>query len=211
MTPNDIFYIQKLIAACCIRSPVLELGAGYGGATAREVVERAGLEYKATDICGGPGVDYRANFEADDCLSNFPRTDFGSVFVLNVLEHAFLPIAVLDNAIKLCKTGGTVVTIAPCMWPVHNYPRDYQRLLPDWFVTYAERRPNVRLIERHFEFLGFGPVADFMQNGERRLPSPFRHTAESLYSRAVHKLFNTTGRGQWTAHHVAIGAVFEKA
>jgi len=210
MTPDDVEYVRKLVHGGTIGGPVLELGAGYGGTTSRKEIERAGLEYKTTDISIGPGVDYAADFEADDVSVAIPRADFGSVLVLNVLEHAFAPITVLDNAIRITRTGGTVVTITPTMWPVHNYPRDHQRLLPDWFVTFAERRPGVRLVESHFEFLGRGLVAEFAQGELRNLPPPWRNEASSFYTRGVNKLFNTASRGQWAAPHCAIGAVFQK-
>lgn len=210
MTNEDIEFVQRLLVCGIIRGPVLELGAGYGGETSREMVERAGLEYQTTDVCTGPGVDYVADFEADSCLSSFPHRNFGTVLVLNVLEHVFAPIEVLDNSVKLTRPGGTVIVITPCMWPVHNYPRDYQRLLPDWYITYAERRQNVRLVQSWFEFMGRGPISKFARGEEHHLPSPWRTALASIYSRAVHKCFNTSGRGHWTSTHSAIGAVFHK-
>ncbi|HYQ03653.1 MAG TPA: hypothetical protein VER96_33500 [Polyangiaceae bacterium] len=210
MTPDDVAYVKKLVLDGTIHGPVLELGAGYGGTTSREQIEGAGFEYKTTDIAPGPGVDYAADFEADDVTASISRTDFGSVLVLNVLEHAFAPITVLDNAIRLTRAGGTIVTVTPTMWPVHNYPRDHQRLLPDWYVTFAERRPGVRLLEPHFEFLGYGPVAKFAASGVRNLPPPWRSATSSFYTRGVNKLFNTASRGHWAAPHCAIGAVFQK-
>lgn len=131
------------------------------------------------------------------------------MLVLNVLEHVFEPIKVLDNAIALTKAGGHVVTITPCMWPVHNYPRDCQRLLPDWFVTYAERRPSVKLSEP-FEFVGCGAISGFMEGDHRHLPPPWKSRAGEIYTRGVNKVFNTSSRGQWAANHVAVGALFQK-
>jgi SAM-dependent methyltransferase len=210
MMPNDLAYVKKLLVGGTIRGPVLELGAGYGGSTTRAEIEGAGLEYKTTDMSAGPGVDYAADFEADNVASAIPRADFGSVLILNVLEHVFSPITVLDNAIRITRSGGTIVTITPSMWPVHNYPRDCQRLLPDWYVTFAERRETVRLIEPLFEFVGHGLVANYSKGQLRKLPPPWRSAASSLYTRGINKLFNTASRGQWAAPHIAIGAVFQK-
>jgi len=210
MTSDDVDYVRKLLLGGTITGPVLELGAGYGGTTSREQVEGAGLEYRCTDTSAGPGVDYAADFEAEDVTAAIPRVDFGSVLVLNVLEHAFAPITVLDNAIRVTRSGGTIVTITPSMWPVHNYPRDHQRLLPDWYVTFAERRPGVRLVEPLFEFLGYGAVAKFAQGELRNLPPPWRNAASSLYTRGVNKLLKTANRGHWAAPRSSIGAVFQK-
>jgi len=210
MTPEDVEYVRRLVAAGTIQGPVLELGAGYGGNTSRQQIQDAGLEYKTTDLTAGPGVDYAADFEADDVTSAFPRADFGSVLILNVLEHVFAPITVLDNALRIARVGGTIVTVTPAMWPVHNYPRDCQRLLPDWYVTFAERRPKVRLIEPLFEFLGRGHVSKFADGQVRNLPPPWHSGITSLYTRGVNKVLRTASRGQWAASHCAIGAVFEK-
>lgn len=209
MTLNDLVFVQKLIANRLLLPPVLELGAGYGGSTCREIVQAAELEYKTTDLHAGPGVDFIADFEDNACIEHFPGT-FGSVLVLNVLEHAFEPIKVLNNAVDLCVSGGTIVTITPCVWPVHNFPRDCQRLLPDWYLIFAERNKQVRLLDDGFEFLGYGPIASFARGGELHLPPSSRNEIHDIYSRIAHKLLRTSGRGKWTANHVAIGAVFQK-
>ena len=144
------------------------------------------------------------------CGRSFAQHRYGCILVLNVLEHVFEPIKVLDNAISLLRHEGKVVTITPCMWPIHSYPIDCQRLLPDWFISYAERRKDVQLLDSVFEFVGYGPISAFANGLEAQLPSPWRTVFGQRYSRLVHKLFNTAGRGQWAASHVAVGAAFAK-
>lgn len=210
MTGNDLEYVKNLLATGLIEGPVLELGGGYGGTTCREIVQSTGLTYQSTDIAAGRGVDFVADFEADDCAQRFAQNQYGCVLVLNVLEHVFEPIKVLDNAISLLRPGGKVVTITPCMWPIHSYPIDCQRLLPDWFISFDKRRPNVYLLDTVFEFVGYGPISAFEQGGERHLPNPWPTNFGRWYSKAVHKLFNTSGRRQWSESHIAVGAVFAK-
>jgi 2-polyprenyl-3-methyl-5-hydroxy-6-metoxy-1,4-benzoquinol methylase len=66
-----------------------------------------GLAYQATDLAAGPGVDFIANFETGDGLQEVLEAGpFGTVLVLNVLEHVFDPIAVLDNALAVTSPGG---------------------------------------------------------------------------------------------------------
>lgn len=98
MVGSDLDYVCGLIARNVILGPVLELGAGYGGATARGEVEAANLQYYGTDISPGPGVDFAANFEHSDQMAVFGEVGpFGSVLILNVLEHTFDPIRVLET------------------------------------------------------------------------------------------------------------------
>src|SRR5262249_40436329 len=148
------------------------------------VIESAGLEYWGADNHPGSDVAVVADFESKTCADAFGDRRFGTVLVLNVLEHVFEPITVLDNAVALTRPRGHIVTITPSMWPVHNCPVDCQRLLPDWYVLYAQRRPAVKLVEP-FEFVGRGPVILHMQDGHRHLPAPWETKWSALYARAI--------------------------
>jgi hypothetical protein len=50
MVPKNLAWVQRLIDKQTISGPVLELGAGYGGATAKSLIEKAGFTYYGTDI-----------------------------------------------------------------------------------------------------------------------------------------------------------------
>ena len=118
MVGADTEYIRRLIADNVISDPVLELGAGYGGFTSRTLIEAAGLRYYGSDTARGPGVDYEADFERPEDMAIFqPIAPLGSVLILNVLEHTFDPIQVLDNARTLVRRGGTLVVMTPAVWP----------------------------------------------------------------------------------------------
>ena len=68
-----------------------------------------GSEFLAL-LSSGPtrcGVDYPADFEKPEDMGVFrPIGLLGSVLILNVLEHTFDPIRVLDNAATLLRPGG---------------------------------------------------------------------------------------------------------
>ncbi|MBC8109638.1 MAG: class I SAM-dependent methyltransferase [Verrucomicrobia bacterium] len=209
MTPVDADYIASLIKKGILQNPVLELGGGYGGDTMREQVLAAGMDYLATDMFAAPGIDFVADFEKPETVTPLKQNGgFGTVLVLNVLEHTFEPIKILDNCLSLLKPGGNLVIITPTIWGIHNYPIDCYRLLPDWYVKYAETR-NCILQEDTFEFVGFGKVGAYRKtSGEYSFPPPIP-TDSSLYnySRAIHKIFNTFGRGMNQPSFVAIGVV----
>ena len=212
MTGDDLKYVSAISTAPFFRGPVLELGGGYGGVTSREVVLSRALSYKATDLTAAPGVDLVADFESgagiQDVLAAGP---FGTVLVLNVLEHAFNPTAVLDNAIRVTgETGGALVVLTPAVWPIHNYPIDCCRLLPDWYRQFATTR-GVSLLEETFQYVGYGRVEAFRgPDGQDHLPAPGSRNQpfHRFYSRAVHKVFNTFGRGMMQPSHVALAGVF---
>lgn len=94
------------------------------------------------------------------------------------------------------------------MWPLHNYPVDAWRILPNFYEEYAKRR-GVDLIEEYFVYVGLGPVANFKNaDGSYGYPPPCRPGFRSALSRAVHKMFNTFGRGMFQPSHIAVAAVF---
>ncbi len=212
MTEGDRNYVEMLLIDRAIESPMLELGAGYGGSTCRELAARYAYDYHATDIAPSHGVDFVADFsDARGVSAAFGRRQFGCVLVLNVLEHTFDPIIILDNALALTKEGGHVVVITPATWSLHKYPIDCCRLLPDWYIQYSLTR-DCTLIRKFFWFIGVGEVDRYVDDvGNHAFPVPY-HSApvRRWFSRLIHKLFNTFGRGMAFPSHIAIGAVLQK-
>lgn len=206
MVLNDLDFIRQVLATGLIRGPVLELGAGYGGDTCREAIEAAGLAYFASDAFAGPGVDYVADFEKPVELDR----RFGSILVLNVLEHVFEPIKVLDNAVRLLEPNGTLVVVTPTIWPLHHFPIDSQRLLPGWYDRYVETR-RLRLIRDLFRYIPGGKVDDFRNERGYRYPPISSSVIGLKWAATIHRLFNTAGRGLTVPSHLAIGAVMQKA
>jgi SAM-dependent methyltransferase len=208
MVSADQDWVAALLNANVFAGPVLELGTGYGGATCRTVVEAAGLRYLGTDIAPGAGVDIAANFErAEDMAALRSAGPFGAVLILNVLEHTFDPIRILDNARTLLKPGGALVVLTPAVWPLHSYPIDTWRILPDFYQEYGKRK-GMRLLRERFDFVGFGPVDAFRDAGAApSFPPPANAPWKMLLGRSVHKAFNTFGRAMFQPSHVAVGAV----
>lgn len=207
MTENDVIYIEGLLKNKIITGPVLELGAGYGGSTCRHILTGQDLKYYATDITASEGIDYVADFECDEILTYFPiNAKFNSILILNVLEHTFNPIKILDNATKLLDRNGALIIIAPCIWTLHNYPIDCYRFMPNFFVRYAQIKKMI-LELKYFEYLGNGLIiSNSNSDGEYQFPRP-ASGFYYWYSRIIHRLFNTFGRGTSSPAHVAIGAV----
>jgi SAM-dependent methyltransferase len=212
MVGPDLEFVAQLLRLNVIGGPVLELGTGYGGATCRDLIKNAGLTYFGTDLEPGDGVDFAANFERREDMAVFKAImPFKTVLILNVLEHTFDPIQVLDNARSLLAPGGALVVLTPAVWPLHSYPFDVWRILPDFYREYAKRR-GMRLDDQHFVFAGFGPVTAFTDTaGAPSFPPPTAGRWRLLFGRAVHKCFNTFGRSMFQPSHAAVGAVLIQA
>lgn len=210
MIEADLTWIQNLLLRKLIASPVLELGTGYGGRNCRETLVAAGLQHYGSDMAAGPGVDLVADFEKAEDMQQFQALGLGSVLILNVLEHTFDPVRVLDHALSIVRPGGNLVLLTPAVWPLHDYPFDAFRLLPNFYEQYAKRR-GLELEPDSFEFIGRGKVRDHRQpDGTYAFPRPTANRWHDLYSRAVQKLFNTTGRHMFFPAHQAVGCVLQK-
>lgn len=208
MVEGDRKYISDLLRLGVLRGPVLELGAGYGGQTCREIIAAAGLKYFATDLTPSAGVDFVADFERIEDMRVFERVGgFSSILILNVLEHAFEPLRILDNALTILRPDGNLVVLTPAVWPLHRYPRDIWRLMPDFYEEYARRR-GVDLAEEHFVYVGWGPTKKYLTEGGYDFPPPRGGPMKRLKDRAIHRLFNTAARGMMFPSHIIVAAVF---
>ena len=210
MTENDLAYMRRLVTSGVLKDPVLELGAGYGGMTCRELVCGTGLRYHTVDLQAGTGVDFVADMECEANLHVFDQAKpFGSILILNVLEHTFEPLAVLDNCLSLLAPGGNLVVLTPCVWPLHFYPHDTLRLNPDFYVEYARRR-QLEVAPEHFQFVGYGPVQDFHDAAGGRYPPPTMSRGGRIWSKIIHELAHTCGRKQHFPNRLAVAAVLTK-
>jgi SAM-dependent methyltransferase len=215
MIQNDLIFVEKLLKNGLIKSPLLELGAGYGGETCRDLILENKIQYIGTDMKSGKEVDFVANFEdsSEQVSTVFSSVgQFSTILLLNVLEHTFDPIRVLDNAIGLLKPGGICIVITPTLWPLHNYPYDCWRINPNFYEEYC-RRNGLNLLPDYFEYIGFCKVKnslDSQNNYQYPQPYHFKTKISAFFSKAIHKLFNTYGRSMFFPSHVAVGCVIQK-
>jgi hypothetical protein len=207
MIESDRQYLQGLLCRGLLKGPLLELGAGIPEHSARSLIEAAGISYVGTDIEGT--ADIRADFtDAQAVRRAFAgRPPFVSALVFNVLEHTYDPIRFLDNVFALLAPAATCVILTPTVWPLHSYPIDCWRILPDFYVEYARRNGHA-LLHDTFEYVGIGPVHHTPAGAA--FPSPGRSPLHFLYSRVVHRVFNTSGRGMLMPSHIAIAVALRK-
>lgn len=214
MTPADKIYIEKLLDRGIIKSPCLELGTGYGGDICKEIITAAGIEYFGTDMFESKDVDFVANF--DDNISTikdaFKGKKFNTILTLNVLEHTYNPIDILDKTLQLLTDTGNYVIVTPTVWPLHDYPIDTWRINPNFYEEYA-RRNSLTILREYFEYVGNSKIDDNKHlTGKYTYKYPDNPMSKfrKLRSRIIHKLFNTSGREMFFSNHIAIGCVFTK-
>jgi SAM-dependent methyltransferase len=125
-----IGYIKKIIQANEILGPVLDLGGllaeeqecEYGG-----VIEKLfqGKDYKTLDL--RPGAD----IVGDVHDTRLPSESFGTVLLLETLEHLEYPQMAVTEMYRIIKPGGLAIITTLMCWEEHRCPRDFWRFLPD--------------------------------------------------------------------------------
>lgn len=201
----DFEYLRHVIAEGLVQGPVLEVGSrawqGEVG-NAAIVCRQAGLQWEGTDIVSGLGVDFVLDILDREAVGSVGR-QWASVLVLNLLEHVYNPIEALENAMTLVQPGGTGVVIGPAVWQLHDYPRDFWRPMPDFFIEFADRN-GYEVVPDALMWTVAGklvPVNKLTIGGQKKLPSISRPgvvevwgTRQAYWSRAVHLLLRTFGR-----------------
>src|SRR5258706_11538808 len=145
MTARDLEYFGLGQKRGLVREPMLEVGAQTvqeGCPNLCEVARTFGVRTTlGVDISSGPGVDEIFNFELEPEVfrNSWRKGQFSTVAIFNVLEHTFNPVWVLSNAAFCLAPGGALLIVVPSVWPLHDFPRDYVRLMPHWFEAFAAR------------------------------------------------------------------------
>lgn len=215
---TDFSYLRRVIAAGQLRGPVLEIGSKdhQGGAgNARTTCEAAGLAWEGTDIAAGPGVDFTLDILDGQAVGAIARR-WPAVLLFNLLEHVYEPAVALRHAVSLVEPGGALVIVGPSVWQLHDFPRDFWRPMPDFFLEFA-RRHDLDLVEDHFCWLlerheRIIPIDTLTTPaGQKRFPG--RDTAVEVFgafrataSRYIQRGLNLTGRAMHFPQ-VGIGVV----
>jgi len=98
--------------------------------------------YTSMDIVDTPIVDIVCNAEnmqTSDC-------SYDLVLCTQVLEHCDHPQRIIDECHRVLKPGGTLVATAPSLYPVHGYPADNWRFMPDGFRYLLRAFSNVEIL-----------------------------------------------------------------
>jgi SAM-dependent methyltransferase len=83
--------------------------------------------YTSMDIVDTPIVDILCNAEemrAEDC-------SYDLVLCTQVLEHCENPQKIVNECHRVLKPGGIFIVTVPSVYPVHGYPSDNWRFMPD--------------------------------------------------------------------------------
>ncbi len=215
MTSFDLDYFRHCAKLSLLKSPFLEVGSAKvenAAVNLCDVARELGVkEVLGADLDKGQGVDLTCDFSvsAEEFAKRWTHAPFGTVGIFNVLEHTYEPAQVLRNAVRCVRPGGTLLVVVPTVWPIHHFPKDYVRLLPDWFEEFAVRYQLTVVPEAFCWLSEFGllTMKEHWQipnyQSTKRGGGSLRYWA----SRLAHTAFHTFGKSHW-ATHAAIGIAY---
>lgn len=148
----NIDYIQTFFPKLTNVSRVLEVGSYNVNGNCKAFIEKQGIPYLGCDIKEGPDVDLICDMtKAEDVQAKLGDKTFDLIICMNVLEHVFRPIDLLDNMKGLLNEKGYLLVVVPLVWDLHDYPADFYRLNPDFFMTYG-KESKLDLLEESMLF-----------------------------------------------------------
>jgi SAM-dependent methyltransferase len=222
MTQNDIAYFDLCRRSGLVSPRLLEVGSAKvqgGMPNVCDLARNVGInETKGADIEAASGVDLVCDFSTSrvEFQKAWQYGEFQTVVIFNVLEHTFDPLNVFANALHCLAPGGHILVVVPSIWPLHDYPRDYVRLMPHWFET-VETRFNLRLHRDAFCWLsdyGISQIKDDTRDKTYSFPRYYsalkRPSLKYWMSWGANRLLRVAGSKDW-APHCAIGAAFARS
>jgi SAM-dependent methyltransferase len=140
---------------------VLDVGGGRFVVTATEERVRFStwtvVEPDADDL---PRIDdprVRATV-GDGCALDMPDDAFDTVLSIQVLEHVFEPIRMVEELYRVAKPGGSLIVMVPQTANIHHAPHHYQNITRYWLEE-AARRLGAEVVEYHAMGGAWGTVA----------------------------------------------------
>jgi len=198
----DFQFLRGVLRSSEAEGPVLEVGSRYRpeGGNAHDLCRDLGLEWSGADIEPGPGVDLVLDILDDEQVGSVERR-WPTVLVANLLEHVYNPIQALDNCLRLVRPSGLLVVVGPAIWQLHDFPADFWRPMPDFFIEFA-RRSSCTLEPNGLVWLvgdRLIPVGDLSRAGQKLAPSKavdgqLHGRSRAFWSRLANRLSNSTGR-----------------
>ena len=134
---------------------VVDVGSGDVNGSYRQIFESPVFDYVGVDLAPGPGVDI---VSGDPYAYPLPDDHADLVISGQMMEHSAFFWRAFDEMVRIAKPGGLIVVIVPSTGPIHRYPVDCYRFLPDAMPALAAHA-GCRLIDTwHDEVSEWGDV-----------------------------------------------------
>jgi len=169
--------------------------------------------YTSMDMVDTPIVDIVCNAEqmtVADC-------SYDLVLCTQVLEHCTYPQRIVDECHRVLRPGGRLIVTVPSIFPVHGYPADNWRFMPDGLKHVLRAFSDVKLLgEADFpESLAsvnchYGHVLIGRMGRLGRAITPLWNCATNLYGLGLSWLLRPLTRSNFTSFTINMWAEARK-
>ena len=121
---------------------ILDVGSYDINGNYKAIFNYPGWKYTGVDIVVGPNVDYVIQPYQWD----IPTESYDVVVSGQCLEHVEMPWLWIKEAERVCKKDGLVILTAPWLFPIHQYPVDCWRILPDGMKVLLTKVASMSLL-----------------------------------------------------------------
>ena len=121
---------------------ILDVGSYDINGNYKAIFNYPGWKYTGVDIVAGPNVDYIIQPYQWD----IPTESYDVVLSGQCLEHVEMPWLWIKEAERVCKKDGLVILTAPWLFPIHQFPVDCWRILPDGMKVLLTKVANMSLL-----------------------------------------------------------------
>lgn len=128
-------YVAPHLGAPDDRLRLVDIGAMDENGSYREIFSHPAFEYVGVDLMAGKGVDVVAENPYAWLL---PDNSADIVISGQMMEHCEFFWKAFDEMVRIAKPGALIVLIVPSHGPVHRYPVDCYRFLPDSMAALAK-------------------------------------------------------------------------
>lgn len=119
---------QMLTGQVTAGQTVLDVGSYDVNGTLRPLCRELGLVYTGLDVAAGPNVDIIA---PDPYRFPFKANHFHHVISASTMEHVGEIWRWIPELVRVLKPGGLLAITTHTSWPLHRYPVDCWRIMPD--------------------------------------------------------------------------------
>jgi len=98
--------------------------------------------------------DSKSDIIADICAYNLQLgKKYDLIINQAILEHVYNPFGAMKNMCEHLNKGGYLITHASAQnYPYHQFPRDYNRFMIDWWYDIPFNIKDIRLIELYEDY-----------------------------------------------------------
>jgi SAM-dependent methyltransferase len=203
--------MEKFFASSSRVGRVLDVGAQY--CPYYPLFENNCESYRSLDLVDTPLVDFVCNAE-EMCIED---GSFDLVLCTQVLEHCTYPQQIIDECFRVLTPGGTLVVTVPSVFPVHGYPADNWRFMPDGLRHLLREFSSVQ-VEGELDYAEsfasvichYGHVFTGRLGAAGRAVNPVWNCATNLCGKSVSALFRSFTRNNFTAFSMNLWALAHK-